>query len=120
MFVKTNSSIQVGSRSCENNSIRETKTMSSVKNFQLFSDATGEDTVLQFGRVGKEKFTMDVTYPLSPVQAFAIVLASMDKKMADSSLADGVKGIRKSWFGFGKKKAAGGKEGEEGEEGKDC
>ena len=91
-------------------------TMSSVKNFQLFSDATGEDTVLQFGRVGKEKFTMDVTYPLSPVQAFAIVLASMDKKMADSSLADGVKGIRKSWFGFGKKKAAGGKEGEEGEE----
>merc|ERR1711871_238356 len=88
-------------------------TLSSVKNFQLTSDATGEDTVLQFGRVDKDKFTMDVSYPLSPLQAFAIVLASMDRKMADSSLADGVKSVGKSWFGFGKKKDSAGEKQEE-------
>ena len=44
-------------------------TESSVKNFQLVCESlTGEDVVLQFGRVGKNKFTMDVKYPLSPFQ----------------------------------------------------
>ncbi len=59
-------------------------TMSSVKNFQLMSEVTGDDAVLQFGRVAKHKFTMDFQYPLSPVQAFAICMASLDSKMADS------------------------------------
>ena len=61
-------------------------TQSSVKNFQLVCDLTGEQTVLQFGRVDKDVFTLDVRYPLSPVQAFALVLSSLDKKMADSSV----------------------------------
>ena len=55
-------------------------TQSSVKNFQLVCDLTGEQTVLQFGRVDKDVFTLDVRYPLSPVQAFALVLSSLDKK----------------------------------------
>ena len=76
-------------------------TQSSVKNFQLISDLTGEKTVLQFGRVDKEKFTMDVAYPLSPVQAFAICLASLDGKWADNS----VYGVFKS-FGSKKKESS--------------
>lgn len=62
-------------------------TESSVKNFQLCpadipsnssisSSDTGasttsllnDDVVLQFGRVAKHKFTLDVRYPMSPVQ----------------------------------------------------
>lgn len=59
-------------------------TMSSVKNFQLGCDELGDDTVLQFGRVDKHKFTMDYRYPLSAVQAFAICLATLDGKIADT------------------------------------
>lgn len=58
-------------------------TESSVKNFQLCSHETGDDVVLQFGRVGKHKFNMDVCYPLSPFQAFAICVSCMDGKLAD-------------------------------------
>ncbi len=45
-------------------------TESSVKNFQLCC-ASAEDpdqVVLQFGRVGKHKFNMDLRFPLSPMQ----------------------------------------------------
>lgn len=45
-------------------------TESSVKNFQLCC-ANSEDpdqVVLQFGRVGKHKFNMDLRFPLSPMQ----------------------------------------------------
>lgn len=59
-------------------------TKSSVKNFQLGCDELGDDTVLQFGRVDKNKFTMDYQYPLNAVQAFAICLASLDGKIADT------------------------------------
>jgi tubby and related proteins len=57
----------------------------SVKNFQLCVDdpAYGEEVVLQFGRVGKNSFSMDVRYPLSPFQAFSICVACMDNKIAD-------------------------------------
>ncbi len=45
---------------------------SSVKNFQLMclnSDhCDPEDIALQFGRVGKHRFAMDLMYPLSPLQ----------------------------------------------------
>lgn len=34
-------------------------TKSSVKNFQLACDETGDDTVLQFGRIGPNRFNMD-------------------------------------------------------------
>jgi len=59
-------------------------TESSVKNFQLCCMETGDLTMLQFGRVKKNTFTLDFGYPLSAIQAFAICLASLDGKLADS------------------------------------
>ncbi|KDO29485.1 hypothetical protein SPRG_06024 [Saprolegnia parasitica CBS 223.65] len=74
-------------------------TMSSVKNFQLQCDGHGDDddVTLQFGRVScqppgpndqcschKNVFTLDFKHPLSATQAFAICLAAMDGKLADS------------------------------------
>lgn len=57
----------------------------SVKNFQLHMrhPEYSEEVNLQFGRVGKHKFVMDVKYPLSPLQAFGICVACMDGKIAD-------------------------------------
>ncbi|KAG4952400.1 hypothetical protein AAZX31_16G151500 [Glycine max] len=74
-------------------------TVASVKNFQLIAatqpPATGAPTpssqpaqsdhdkiILQFGKVGKDIFTMDYRYPLSAFQAFAICLTSFDTKLA--------------------------------------
>jgi tubby-related protein 1 len=37
---------------------------------------------IQFGRVGKDEFTMDLQYPISPFQAFAVTLSSFDSKIA--------------------------------------
>jgi len=60
-------------------------TESSVKNFQLCCSSLEDpdQVVLQFGRVGKHKFTMDLRYPLSPMQAFSICVACLDGKIAD-------------------------------------
>ncbi|CAK9147372.1 unnamed protein product [Ilex paraguariensis] len=72
-------------------------TVASVKNFQLIAatqPASGAPTpaqpaqsdhdkiILQFGKVGKDLFTMDYRYPLSAFQAFAICLSSFDTKLA--------------------------------------
>lgn len=66
-------------------------TVASVKNFQLvaavdpshnISDAEQERVILQFGKIGKDIFTMDYRYPLSAFQAFAICLSSFDTKPA--------------------------------------
>ncbi|XP_041022539.1 tubby-like F-box protein 3 [Juglans microcarpa x Juglans regia] len=64
-------------------------TIASVKNFQLVASpengATGqeyENVILQFGKVGKDVFTMDYQYPISAFQAFAICLSSFDTKIA--------------------------------------
>ncbi|EYU17436.1 hypothetical protein ABFS82_03G087800 [Erythranthe guttata] len=76
-------------------------TVASVKNFQLVAavaqavTAGGGPTaapantpsdqdkiILQFGKVGKDIFTMDYRYPLSAFQAFAICLSSFDTKLA--------------------------------------
>jgi hypothetical protein len=77
-------------------------TVASVKNFQLIAavpppsagagtpaavpatqPAVDQDKViLQFGKVGKDMFTMDYRYPLSAFQAFAICLSSFDTKLA--------------------------------------
>lgn len=74
-------------------------TVASVKNFQLTA-ATRPTTadapmpsqpplppeqdkvILQFGKIGKDMFTMDYRYPLSAFQAFAISLSSFDTKLA--------------------------------------
>lgn len=65
-------------------------TVASVKNFQLVASvedgASGqqehENVILQFGKVGKDVFTMDYQYPISAFQAFAICLSSFDTKIA--------------------------------------
>ncbi|CAN8313296.1 unnamed protein product [Cochlearia groenlandica] len=75
-------------------------TVASVKNFQLVASrhplpttqgaAAGgppqhqeqDKVILQFGKVGKDMFTMDYRYPLSAFQAFAICLSSFDTKLA--------------------------------------
>jgi tubby and related proteins len=66
-------------------------TVASVKNFQLVASvdpfldipaAEQEKVILQFGKIGKDIFTMDYRYPLSVFQAFAICLTSFDTKPA--------------------------------------
>ncbi|PKA64813.1 Tubby-like F-box protein 6 [Apostasia shenzhenica] len=64
-------------------------TVASVKNFQLVASEEnrpgGQDhdkVILQFGKVGKDLFTMDYSYPISGFQAFAICLSSFDTKIA--------------------------------------
>ncbi|KAF8405908.1 hypothetical protein HHK36_007986 [Tetracentron sinense] len=73
-------------------------TVASVKNFQLIaapqpainstpapsqpSPPDHDKIILQFGKVGKDMFTMDYRYPLSAFQAFAICLSSFDTKLA--------------------------------------
>ncbi|KAL1200935.1 Tubby-like F-box protein 6 [Cardamine amara subsp. amara] len=67
-------------------------TVASVKNFQLVAAAAEEGknvnipeeeqerVILQFGKIGKDIFTMDYRYPISAFQAFAICLSSFDTK----------------------------------------
>ncbi|XP_004486067.1 tubby-like F-box protein 3 [Cicer arietinum] len=64
-------------------------TVASVKNFQLVASAENgpagpehDKIILQFGKVGKDLFTMDYRYPISAFQAFAICLSSFDTKIA--------------------------------------
>ncbi|GMI69805.1 tubby like protein 3 [Hibiscus trionum] len=64
-------------------------TVASVKNFQLVASPEAEPAgpvhekiILQFGKVGKDLFTMDYRYPISAFQAFAICLSSFDTKIA--------------------------------------
>lgn len=72
-------------------------TVASVKNFQLIAATQSpagapalsqpnhsdhDKMILQFGKVGKDMFTMDYRYPLSAFQAFAICLSSFDTKLA--------------------------------------
>ena len=57
-------------------------TMASVRNFQLVELDEQDAVLLQFGRVGKDEFTLDFRYPLTPFQAFAITLSSFDSKIA--------------------------------------
>ncbi len=57
--------------------------LASVKNFQLIDPYGNEDrVVLQFGRTSKDQFIMDVQWPMSLFQAFAICLSSCDSKIA--------------------------------------
>lgn len=66
-------------------------TVASVKNFQLVASVkpcessppvTQEKIILQFGKIGRDIFTMDYWYPLSAFQAFAICLSTFDTKPA--------------------------------------
>ncbi|CAN8255936.1 unnamed protein product [Cochlearia groenlandica] len=73
-------------------------TVASVKNFQLVAAAAAssgggsgaglsperqdERIILQFGKIGKDMFTMDYGYPISAFQAFAICLSSFETRIA--------------------------------------
>lgn len=57
-------------------------TIASVKNFQIVHDDDLEYIIMQFGRIANDEFTMDIQYPLSPIQAFGIALSSFDPKLA--------------------------------------
>jgi len=65
---------------CLNFSGRVTKP--SVKNFQLVTNENQQYIVMQFGKTGKDTFTMDYQFPLCPLQAFLIALSSFDNKIA--------------------------------------
>eukprot|EP01004_Peranema_trichophorum_P004427 NODE_3350_length_1367_cov_41.766077_g2915_i0.p1 GENE.NODE_3350_length_1367_cov_41.766077_g2915_i0~~NODE_3350_length_1367_cov_41.766077_g2915_i0.p1 ORF type:complete len:358 (-),score=52.42 NODE_3350_length_1367_cov_41.766077_g2915_i0:294-1313(-) len=57
-------------------------TKPSVKNFQLVEPSNQDMVLMQFGKVGKNDFTLDFQYPMSGLQAFAIALSSFDHKLA--------------------------------------
>jgi len=57
--------------------------VASVKNFQLCDRDDHNNIMLQFGRIeGRHSFTMDFSYPLSPVQAFAVSISSLQSKIS--------------------------------------
>ncbi|KAI4890233.1 hypothetical protein NFI96_014007, partial [Prochilodus magdalenae] len=51
-------------------------TKPSVKNFQLICPNNPNQTVMLFGRTGEDSFTLDYSFPLCALQAFAIALSS--------------------------------------------
>ena len=56
--------------------------VASVKNFQL-CERTDRDHLMQFGRIeGRHAFTMDFGWPLTPLQAFAIAISSLQSKIS--------------------------------------
>ncbi|KAJ3030589.1 UNVERIFIED_CONTAM: hypothetical protein HDU68_008482 [Siphonaria sp. JEL0065] len=52
-------------------------TQPSIKNFQLVMEGT-ETIILQFGRCGPDVFSLDVRYPMTPIEAFAVALTTFD------------------------------------------
>ena len=50
----------------------------SVKNFQIIDE--NDSIILLFGKSTESSYVMDFTYPLSPLQAFAICITSIDRK----------------------------------------
>ncbi|XP_030255196.1 tubby protein homolog isoform X2 [Sparus aurata] len=57
-------------------------TQASVKNFQIIHPDNEDYIVMQFGRVAEDVFSMDYTFPMCALQAFAITLSSFDGKLA--------------------------------------
>lgn len=56
--------------------------VASVKNFQL-CERNDQDHSMQFGRIeGRHAFTMDFQHPLTPMQAFAIAISSLQSKIS--------------------------------------
>ncbi|XP_077595138.1 uncharacterized protein LOC144211628 [Stigmatopora nigra] len=57
-------------------------TQASIKNFQIIHPNNDHNIVMQFGRVSENVFSMDYSYPMCALQAFAITLSSFDGKLA--------------------------------------
>lgn len=56
-------------------------TLSSVKNFQVIHEANPDYVVTQFGKVNKDLYTCDFSYPICALQAFGVALSSLDNKI---------------------------------------
>lgn len=56
-------------------------TMASVKNFQVVHEVNPDYVVMQFGKVSKDLYTCDFSYPFCALQAFALALTSLDNKL---------------------------------------
>lgn len=57
-------------------------TWASVKNFQIIEGDKDGPVLLQFGKNGEHEFALDYSHPFSCVQAFALGLSSMYRKLA--------------------------------------
>ncbi|XP_024659204.1 uncharacterized protein si:dkey-220f10.4 [Maylandia zebra] len=57
-------------------------TQASVKNFQIIHPDNEDYIVMQFGRIAEDVFSMDYSFPMCALQAFAITLSSFDGKLA--------------------------------------
>lgn len=57
-------------------------TWASVKNFQMVEGKKDGPVLLQFGKNGEHEFALDYSHPFSCVQAFALGLSSMYRKLA--------------------------------------
>jgi hypothetical protein len=60
--------------------------LASVKNFQIMHgnehpESSESDTLMQFGRVDKDTFHLDVQFPFSPLQSFAAAATSFYGKL---------------------------------------
>ncbi|KAH9268822.1 hypothetical protein BASA83_009109 [Batrachochytrium salamandrivorans] len=53
-------------------------TQPSIKNMQLIAENDENHIVLQFGRCGPDLFTLDVRWPMTPIEAFVIALTTFD------------------------------------------
>ena len=54
-------------------------TQPSVKNFQLIAENENSGMVyMQFGRCGPDEFSLDVRWPMTPLEAFAVALSTFD------------------------------------------
>jgi len=57
---------------------QERAPLESHKNVQVILEQQGRRQTLQFGKLSKDEFSMDVQSPLSPVQAFGLFLATIE------------------------------------------
>lgn len=56
-------------------------TQASVKNFQIVHEINTNYIVMQFGKVSKDLYTCDFSYPMCALQAFAVAITSLDNKL---------------------------------------
>jgi tubby-related protein 1 len=69
-------------RECFVLDFKKRATEASVKNFLLVTDEDPEHDSVLFGKRGKDEFNLDVQYPMSLFQAFAIALSAIYSKSA--------------------------------------
>jgi hypothetical protein len=56
-------------------------TLASVKNFQIVHEINTDYVVMQFGKVSKDLYTCDFSYPFCALQAFGVAITSLDNKL---------------------------------------